>query len=200
MKTTMIMLCLALISWGASAQQDHSHMSHSANSNSNKDSKMAAQPTTITSIKVEHSLSTTSIIDNYLALKNALAVDDAKKAASSGKVLYDALGKTNFTSFPESKQKDLKDIMDDAKENAEHISENGDKIDHQREHFEILSTDMRDLIVIVGADRTLYQIHCPMYNNNKGGNWLNESKEVKNPLLGTKMSKCGNVIQEITVK
>jgi hypothetical protein len=94
----------------------------------------------------------------------------------------------------------LKDILDDAKENAEHISENGDKIDHQREHFEILGTDIKDLIVITGADRTLYQIYCPMFNNNKGGKWLNESNIVKNPLFGSKMSKCGSVTQVITVK
>ena len=200
MKTTMILLCLALLSWRASAQMDQSTMNHSENSNSNKDSKIVAQSTIINSITVGHSLSTTSIIDNYLALKNALAVDDAKKAAGSGKMLFDALGKFNVSTLPASKQKELKDILDDAKENAEHISVSGNKIDHQREHFEILGTDIKDLIIIVGADRTLYQIHCPMYNDNKGGKWLNETKEVKNPLLGSKMSKCGNVIQEISVK
>lgn len=186
MKTTMIMFCLAVISWGASAQMEHSKMTEKAN----------GQP----SIKVEHSLLTTSIIDNYLALKNALAVDDTKKAASSGKVLFDALGKLSISSFPASKQKELKDILDDATENAEHISVSGGKLDHQREHFEIIGTDIKDLIVILGVDRTLYQIHCPMYNNKKGGNWLNETKEIKNPLLGTKMSNCGSVIQEITYK
>jgi hypothetical protein len=195
MKTTMILLLLTLVSWGASAENKNTTMNHSS-LESKKDEKSKTSP----SIKVEHSLSATSIIDNYLALKNALAEDNDKKAAGSGKILFDALGKLNVSTIPASKQKELKDILDDAKENAEHISVSGGKIDHQREHFEILGTDLKDLIVIVGADRTLYQIHCPMYNNNKGGNWLNESKEVKNPLLGTKMSKCGSVIQEITVK
>ena len=200
MKTIMIMLCLALVSWGANAQMDHSKMNHSKKDMANMPSKTTEKATVLPSIKIEHSLSVNTIIDNYLALKNALAEDNGKKAANSGKMLLDALVKFNLSSQPAQKQKELKDIMDDAKENAEHISENGNKIDHQREHFEILGTDLKDLIVIVGVDRTLYQIHCPMYNNNKGGNWLNESKEVKNPLLGTKMSKCGSVIQEITVK
>jgi len=186
MKTKVIMLILALVSWGASAQHDHSTMAN----------KSAISP----SIKVEHSLSVTSIIDNYLALKTALAEDDAKKAASSGKMLLDALGKFNLSSQAVSKQKELMDILDDAKENAEHISENANKIDHQREHLEILGTDLRDLILITGTDRTLFQINCPMYNDNKGGKWLNESKEVKNPFFGSKMPKCGNVVQEITFK
>jgi len=200
MKKTMIVLFLALVSWGASAQMDHTKMGHSENGHSNMESKMTQKANVSPSIKVEHSLSVTAIINNYLALKDALVEDNGKKAAISGKMLLDVLGKFNLSSQSAPKQKELKDILDDAKENAEHISENGNKIDHQREHFEILSTDIRDLIIIVGADRTIYQIHCPMYNNNKGGNWLNESKDVKNPLLGTKMSKCGNVIQVITVK
>ena len=200
MKKTMIVLFLALVSWGASAQMDHTKMGHSENGHSNMESKMTQKANVSPSIKVEHSLSVTAIINNYLALKDALVEDNGKKAAISGKMLLDVLGKFNLSSQSAPKQKELKDILDDAKENAEHISENGNKIDHQREHFEILSTDIRDLIIIVGADRTIYQIHCPMYNNNKGGNWLNEFKDVKNPLLGTKMSKCGNVIQVITVK
>jgi hypothetical protein len=200
MKTTMIMLFLALVSWGAFAQVDHSKMDHSMKGMPEMKSKMDDKTAAPTSIVVAHSLTVTSILDNYLALKNALAEDNSKKAANSGKLLFDALGKFNLSSQPAAKQKELKDILDDAKENAEHISENGDKIDHQREHFEILGTDIKDLIVITGADRTLYQIYCPMFNNNKGGKWLNESNIVKNPLFGSKMSKCGSVTQVITVK
>jgi hypothetical protein len=200
MKTTMIMLFLALVSWGAFAQVDHSKMDHSMKGMPEMKSKMDDKTAAPTSIVVAHSLTVTSILDNYLALKNALAEDNSKKAANSGKLLFDALGKFNLSSQPAAKQKELKDILDDAKENAEHISENGDKIDHQREHFEILGTDIKDLIVITGADRTLYQIYCPMFNNNKGGKWLNESNIVKNPLFGNKMSKCGSVTQVITVK
>ncbi len=200
MKTTMIMLLLAIVSWGASAQMDHSKMDHSKNGKTEKKSDMADKATNPASIVVEHSQSATSIINNYLALKNALVEDNGKKAASYGNLLFDALGKYDISSQPASKQKELKDILDDAKENAEHISENGNKIDHQREHFEILGTDIKDLIVITGADRTLYQIYCPMYDNNKGGKWLSESNEIKNPLFGSKMMKCGSVVQTITLK
>ncbi len=196
----MIMLFLALVSWGASAQMDHSKMDHSMKGMSEMKSKMDNKTANPASIMVEHSLSATPIITDYLALKDALVQDNSKKAASSGKLLLDALGKYNISNLPASKQKEMKDILDDAKENAEHISENGDKIDHQREHFEILSTDIKDLVVITGADRTLYQIYCPMFDNNKGGKWLSESNEIKNPLLGSKMMKCGSVAQVITVK
>ena len=195
MKTTMMMLFLALISWGANAQMDHSMKGMTE-----MKSKMVDKSTASPSIKIEHSLAVSAILDNYLALKNALVEDNAKNAANSGKMLFDALIKFNLSSQAASKQKDLKDIMDDAKENAEHISKSGGDIDHQREHFEMLSTDIRDLIAITGADRNLYQIYCPMFNNKKGGKWLSEFQDIKNPLFGSKMLKCGSIVQEITVK
>ncbi len=200
MKTTMIMLFLALLSWGASAQHDHSSMGGSGSSHSDMAPKMKEEPRVIPTLKVKQSLSVTSILDNYLALKDALVDDNSKKAASSGKMLLDALGKFDLSSQPAPKQKELKDILDDAKENAEHISENGDKIDHQREHFEILGGDIKDLIVITGSDRTLYQLFCSMYDNNKGGKWLSASDKVKNPFFGGENKKCGRVLVEITVK
>lgn len=200
MKTTMIMLFLALVSWGASAQHDHSSMGNSSSSHSNMAPKMKEEPRVIPTLKVNRSLTVTSILDNYLALKDALVDDNGKKAASSGKMLFDALGIFDLSGQPAPKQKELKDILDDAKENAEHISENGDKIDHQREHFELLGGDLKDLIVIVGADRNLYQLFCPMYNNNKGGKWLSTSDKIKNPFFGAEKMKCGRVLVEITVK
>jgi len=194
MKITMIMLCLALLSWGANAQHDHSKMDHS-----DMDSKMMDKSTVPSSITVEHSQSVTAILDNYLVLKNALVEDNSKKAASSGKMLFDAFAKFDISAQSQSQQKELGEILEDAREHAEHISENSGHIDHQREHFEVLSTDLKDLIYISGSDRTLYEIFCPMFDNNKGGKWLSESNEVKNPFFGSKMLHCGSVQQKIKI-
>lgn len=186
MKKIIFMLCLATVSWGANAQHDHSQMSN----------KSTIPP----SIQVENSQSATAVIDNYLALKNALVADNGKLAASSGQMLYDALAKFDISTKSTAQQKELSAIIVDAKENAEHISENSDDIEHQRAHFTDLSAGIKEFIVIVGSDRTLYQVFCPMYNNNEGGMWLSESKEIKNPLFGSKMLKCGSVQQEINVR
>ena len=77
MKITMIILCLTLVSWGANAQMDHTKMGHSENGNSKVESKIKETATVTSSIKVEHSLSVTAIIDNYLDLKNALVDDNS---------------------------------------------------------------------------------------------------------------------------
>jgi hypothetical protein len=89
------------------------------------------------------------------------------------------------------------DVKDDIKEHAEHISTNGNKIAHQREHFDMLSKDMYDLVKVVKPSQTLYHDRCPMYNDGKGATWLSEVKEIKNPYLGKKMPDCGTVQEEI---
>lgn len=152
------MLCLAIISWGANAQHDHSKMSHSNDGHSKMDSKMNSKSTVQSTIQVEHSQSVTAIIDHYLALKDALVEDNSNKAAGSAKMLFDAFAKFDFKKQAKSQQKELGEIIEDASEHAEHISDNKGNIEHQREHFEILSIDLKDLVVITGSDRTLYQL------------------------------------------
>jgi len=196
MKKTMIMLVLALVSWGANAQHDHSNMGHSTEGHS----KMANKSMEQSNVEVERSKSASAIIDNYLALKDALVADNSKKAASSGQMLFDAFEEFDISAQPKSQQKELGEIIEVAREHAEHITENNENIEHQREHFELLGTDVKDLVIITGSDRNLYQIFCPMYNNNEGGSWLSASSEIKNPLFGSKMLKCGSVQQNITVK
>ncbi|MCF6214147.1 MAG: DUF3347 domain-containing protein [Flavobacteriaceae bacterium] len=50
--------------------------------------------------------------------------------------------------------KSYMDIVEDAKEQSEHIAKS--PIDHQREHFENLSTDVNDLIVLLGTEKMYY--------------------------------------------
>lgn len=142
-------------------------------------------------------ISIAPVITHYIALKNALVVDDAPNAAKAGDALLNALNSIDLNSVPEGKQKDYKDISEDAKVNAEHIGKNAGNIVHQREHFASLSKDLNDMVVLFGAPEVLYQDHCPMYDNGKGALWLSEVKEIKNPYFGKKMSGCGSVQKEL---
>ena len=101
------------------------------------------------------------------------------------------------TTLSPDKLKIWDNLSDDAKEMAEHVGMNGSKLDHQREHFEMLSNDMYDMVKAFGGGQILYKDFCPMYNNNKGAIWLSEIKEIKNPYLGKKMPTCGSVKEEI---
>lgn len=138
------------------------------------------------------------ILSSYLQLKNALANDNGKDAAAAGNSIVAILAKVDMNSLNKEQMKSYMDIADDLKENAEHIGANAGKIDHQREHFELLSKDITDLIKTFGnGGQTLYKDFCPMANDGKGAFWVSETKEIKNPYLGGKMPTCGMVKEEL---
>ncbi|TDD97879.1 DUF3347 domain-containing protein [Flavobacterium cellulosilyticum] len=137
------------------------------------------------------------LISNYLTLKNALTKDDTRGAADAGNVLYATFNKVNSNSIDATLKAGYLDIAEDAKEHAEHIGNNSGKIEHQREHFVMLSKDMNDLIKTFGAGQKLYQDFCPMADDGKGAIWISEIKEIKNPYLGSKMPKCGVIKEEL---
>jgi len=132
-----------------------------------------------------------------LQIKNGLANDNGKEAANAGNAFVESISKMDKTALPDSQKKIWDDISDDAKEMAEHISENADKLEHQREHFELLSKDMYDLVKAFGYDQVLYKVFDPMYNNGEGAFWLSETKEIKNPYMGRAMSNSGTIQEEI---
>lgn len=133
------------------------------------------------------------VVADYMTLKDALVADKKDEAASAGKSLESTLNGFDVSSYTAEQQKDLKDIITDAKEHAEHIGKS--EMDHQREHFKTLSKDITDLVAITGTESTLYQQFCPMYDG--GSAWLSMEKEVYNPYYGSKMLHCGKVQKEI---
>jgi hypothetical protein len=133
------------------------------------------------------------MVNHYLQLKNALAADNASEAASGAKALKAALSKIDPATMTPGQKKLYQDNADDVKENADHIARRPDNIKHQREHFAMLSEDMYDLVKGFGGGQLLYQDHCPMARDNKGANWLSETREINNPYLGKEMPECGSV-------
>ena len=134
-----------------------------------------------------------SVLNDYFNLKNALVGDDNAKAKKLGATLAKSFGNLDVSNYTDAQKDDLKDIIEDAVEHAEHISESD--IDHQREHFKILSKDVTDMIAVTGTKNKLYEQFCPMYDS--GSAWLSTTNEVKNPYYGSKMLKCGKVQREI---
>lgn len=138
---------------------------------------------------------TTPIVEAYLQIKNGLVDDSKEKAANGATALLAAFSAFDMTKLNEDKHKAYMEILESAKEHAEHIVKSS--IDHQREHFEALSTDISDMIALLGTEKTLYKDFCPMANSNKGAYWLSEVRGIKNPYFGSKMLKCGSVKERI---
>ena len=159
-----------------------------------------AEQTKVSSSAVADDKNTVSIkeiISTYLQLKNALTKDNTTDAATAGTALEAAFKNFDKTVLTVAQKKIFEDVEVDAREHAEHIGKNGGNIEHQREHFEILSNDIYDLVKTFGGGQVLYKVFCPMYNNNKGAFWISETKEIKNPYFGKAMLTCGNIKEEI---
>ena len=146
-----------------------------------------------TNVDPKAAASLKTVVEHYLHIKNALVSNDGNEAASGGKAMADAISKVDKSLLSAEQKKVYDDVEDDLKEHAEHIGANGSNIEHQREHFTMMSEDVYELVKAFGGGQTLYYDHCPMANDNKGAMWLSEIKEVKNPYFGGKMNECVKV-------
>ena len=137
------------------------------------------------------------ILSAYLQMKNSFTEDNSTGAVTAGKLLETALKNFVKSALTPAQKKTYEDVEADAREHAEHIGKNAGNIAHQREHFELLSKDIYDLVKTFGGEQVLYKDFDPMVNNGKGAFWLSETKEIKNPYMGKAMLTSGSIKEEI---
>ncbi|MFL0351959.1 DUF3347 domain-containing protein [Xanthomarina sp. GH4-25] len=195
--TTAIMV-MTFVSLSAMSCKDSKkeHSEEAMNSEMNRDEVMNHDNLNTSNDVVDNNIQTSDakqVVADYMTLKEALVATNKEDAAKAGKKLESSLKSFDVSKYTAEQQKELKDIIADAIEHAEHISRS--EIDHQREHFKTLSKDIIDMVAITGTENTLYQQFCPMYDG--GSAWLSMSKDIKNPYYGSKMMSCGKVQKEI---
>ena len=137
------------------------------------------------------------IISTYLQIKNYLASDNPSGAAEAGNGLATVFKNFDKSGLTADQKQSFADVEADAIENSEHIGESAGDIAHQREHFELLSNDVYELVKTFGGGQDLYRDFCPMYKNGKGAYWLSETKEIHNPYYGKDMPTCGVIKEEL---
>ena len=207
MKKTIYVLAIAALTLTACkdgkkdkpATEDHSKMEMNKDHNDGHDHSKMENKTSHDSKKIEQSKvknpATTPIVNAYLQIKNGLVATDKSATAKGATALLTAFKGFDMSKLSGDTHKEYMEILENAQEQAEHIEKS--PMAHQREHFEVLSTDIADMVALLGTEKTLYVDHCPMANGGKGANWLSESKEIKNPYFGSKMMKCGSVKKQI---
>lgn len=179
----------------ANHDMDKMSKDSTAPTSSADDKDVKAVAVTYSDVNPQLATSLKEIVDHYLHIKNALANDNENEAKSGGEAMVAAMNKVDKSLLTAEQKKIYDENEEDLKEHAEHIGKS--KLDHQREHFAMMSEDVYDLAKAFGGGRTLYHDHCPMYDNNKGAKWLSETIEIKNPYMGSKMPKCGKVEEKI---
>jgi Cu(I)/Ag(I) efflux system membrane fusion protein len=131
-------------------------------------------------------------------MKDALVSDNFGKAKASGIQLLELTNNMNMDLFTGKSHEVWKTLQNEIKSELQHI-EHFTKLDEVRDAFVNLSDTMISLANIFKPNETLFVLHCPMANNNKGADWLSSSKEIKNPYYGKAMLTCGEVKDTINI-
>ena len=138
------------------------------------------------------------VFKDYLKLKDAFVLTDAKKVSEITKTTLQDMAKVQMKLL---KKPAAHEIWMPASKKIKAIlkaMQNERDIENQRKLFITLSNEMIVLAKAFGTNKTIYVEHCPMANDNQGADWLSLEKEIKNPYFGDKMLTCGSV--EDTIK
>ena len=137
------------------------------------------------------------ILTEYLAMKDALIIDNLEEAKKAGTNIIKTIEGVNMSLFIGESHSVWMDLSSDLKNALQHV-QHFKTLEEVRGPFQQISNRMIELETSFNStDETLYVLHCPMANNNKGADWLSNSKEVKNPYYGQSMLTCGVVAKEI---
>ncbi|RYE20357.1 MAG: DUF3347 domain-containing protein [Sphingobacteriales bacterium] len=118
------------------------------------------------------------VISSYIVLKDELVKSDAAAGQKAAAALEDELIAVKGCA--------------EAATIARQIAETTD-IEGQRKAFLTLSNDIITLAKGVKTETTTYIAYCPMADDSKGGFWLSDKPEIKNPYFGDAMLTCGEV-------
>ena len=153
-----------------------------------------------------------SVVNTYLAIKDALVNEDSVKAKADGITFVELLNH-----FPiEELKKDTASIFETAKMNVVDIKSNAESLTKQttisemRKDFNMVTTMMYPSFfkAINYEGKKLYYANCPMaFGEGQEANWISNSAQIVNPYLGkvhptykATMLGCGEVKDSIEAK
>ena len=137
------------------------------------------------------------VFNDYIKIKNALAINDIKELKNQSKLLLKNVTKVDMKLLNDKKahqhwmssEKEIKAMAN--------LMLNTADITMQRTYFKHLSSNMINILEVFGVNKEVYLLFCPMSDNNKGAYWLSKEEKVVNPYFGGAMLTCGEVKQVI---
>lgn len=124
----------------------------------------------------------TKLYQNYIAIKSALASDDADKTSKAATEFIKTASAIDYKQVSEGNLNILR-------KDASAISD-AKTINAQRETFYNLSDNMIALTKEFKlSENPIYVQYCPMAD----GSWLSDESKIVNPYYGSSMLSCGSV-------
>ena len=136
------------------------------------------------------------ILEAYFTVKDALVKSDAITAADKANNLLSSLRAVKMETLKPEEHTVWMQLEKEINNDALHIAESKD-VEKQRTYFTTLSKNMYNLIKSAKTSDKVYYQYCPMYNDNKGANWLSKDIAIKNPYFGSMMLGCGKTVETI---
>jgi len=129
----------------------------------------------------------------YFDFKDELVASNSNKSIIFAEKLNKVLVSVDQTGMDNNLQGNIKSAIASLV-----IIEKSKDLEKNRLEFKNLSK----AIIFVSSQITdygnpIYIQHCPMADNNTGGDWLSLDKAIKNPYFGDKMLTCGSVVKVI---
>lgn len=131
-----------------------------------------------------------SLLDNYLLIKNALVKSDATNTAAIAKTFISSVNELDTKNLSETEQVVFENTQKKLLSDANTISTSKDLV-KQRTAFQHLSDNMIKLAKVSKPSSVRYVDFCPM----KKAYWLSEAKDIQNPYYGSTMLSCGTVTE-----
>ncbi len=219
-KWFMCLLVILIAAWGISAnrqafaqmnhspvdsmstvhQHGESHMSSSDSNQEHDHSAMHADKKDMNIITYEAPEEFKTQLDQayqaYFHIQFALSHDNAAEAKSGAEHLGHALAGVDMSLLAGDAHMAWMKELDTIKKTGAEIAKS-DGIDAARASFIHLSRAMITVTKTFGTSgkTAIYQFHCPMADNNKGADWLQNKAELENPFFGSSMFKCGELVE-----
>ncbi len=192
---------------GTASQEQPSHHS-SETSNSNSNGTAMSREEHIKLVKAEEvqafdqvneatKVGITKLTEQYLLMKESLVASNAQQASDAAKSMQASLEELKGIALEASQKTFLQERSQSIATHLQQIVGTEDIL-QQRTHFAQMSKPFTELVSAFGTGKgSLYYQFCPMAFDNKGGYWLSESKEIRNPFYPEEMLTCGRVAREL---
>ncbi|MBO6620381.1 MAG: efflux RND transporter periplasmic adaptor subunit [Balneola sp.] len=137
-----------------------------------------------------------NVVQEYLKLKDGLVMSDKSKVSASANKVENELKNVDMTLVKGEMHSKWMDHLGKIDSSIKDLKKS-QNLENQRGAFLLLSKNLIESVKTFGLPGIIYQQYCPMTDGGKGGYWLSESEEIKNPYFGEQMLKCGETITKI---
>ena len=139
------------------------------------------------------------VFQAYFHIQFALSHDNKENAKEGAEHLQKALSNVEMSLVTGEAHMAWMKELEVINKNSKQIADAED-INASRTAFIYLSHSMINVAKMFGTSGSeiTYRFHCPMADNTKGADWLQNKPELENPFYGSSMLKCGELVETLT--